>query len=123
MTAITATRPGTRAAEVADALAAFAGFITEHPELPLSKYGAMTYHVHGDTDEQQRAEIDRIAAILGVKPEETSNGTHYKAEREFGPGVTYEAISIDREAMKRYSAHMTPYFEAEQALANGSAAA
>jgi len=127
MTDSTATiAPPTLAEEVREALSIFAGFLAQHPDLPLSKYDAMSYHVHADTDEQQRAEIDRIAAILGVKAAENADRDRYAAERAFGPGVTYKATAIDREAMTRYSAHMKPYFEAEAArtaTVNGPVAA
>jgi hypothetical protein len=126
VTTSTITQPGTRAAETAAGLENAAAFIKSHPDLPLGGSDALNVYVSGSgsTDAEARAEIDRIAGILGVTPRENTKGNHYSAERSFGPGVTYKATAIDREAMDRYNAHMSPYYAAERAVAgkNGAAA-
>ena len=79
-----------------------ADFIESHPELPMPTRSSVGPYITG-TDEQQRAEVDRIAAILGVS---ASGDTHYIAPRPFGP-VTYEAIAIAADHMARYDALMS----------------
>jgi hypothetical protein len=91
-----------RAAVVA--LTAAADFIETHPDLPLGGFGSpLRVSVIGGSDEQNRAEVDRIAKILGVTPE---GDAHYSAVLHFGGGVTYEAIAIRRREMDDYNAHM-----------------
>ncbi|GGV33946.1 hypothetical protein GCM10010182_67210 [Actinomadura cremea] len=79
-----------------------ADFIESHPELPLPTGSSVGPYVTG-TDEEERAEVDRIATILGVT---ASGDTHYIASRSFGP-VTYEAIAIAADHMARYDALMS----------------
>ncbi len=101
--------PGTAArhAEVIQGLKNLAEFLKDHPDLPLEN-GQDPYRVsvrHG-TDEENRAEVDRIAAILGVTPGH-SGSTHYTAARDFGGGVTYSATAITRRYMASYNAALS----------------
>lgn len=83
--------PTERAAATAG-LRALADNLDRHPDIPLSPHGAeLRFFVSGD-DPDQRAEVDRIATVLGVTPTERL-GRHYIAERDFGP-VTYQAVAI-----------------------------
>jgi hypothetical protein len=80
-------------------MANLSAFLQTHPALPLAADWSgdpFTVFVLGGTDEQNRAEVDRIAAILGV-PAEWMRGSrrHYSAVRRFGGGITYRALAID----------------------------
>ena len=98
----------TRRAEVAAALRALASFIEEHPDLPLPWNVPAAPHLDG-TDEDDRAEVDRIAAILGVAPHQ--NGpSHYEVHRDFGARVSYGAVAITE-------AHMVAWRESQEAVA------
>ena len=98
-------------------LANLAAFLETHPELPLAGEWSgepFTVYVFAGTDEENRAEIDRIARILGTAPELLHrSGAHYAAVRNFGGGVTYRALAID----SRYRAD-----RAHLATASGAAA-
>lgn len=122
MTSTTTIQRPALAGQVAGALGSFAAFLREHPGLPVDENHATEFHVRAATDEAARAEIDRIAAILGVTAEHSDRG-HHTAARRFGPGVTYQATAIDRKAMDRYNAHMAPYHAAELAIVAGTEAA
>jgi hypothetical protein len=96
-----------RAALVAG-LRELADFIEAHPDLPVPETFTETRvepHLHG-TDEEDRAEVDRIAAIIGAVPE-TTRGGHYQVSRKFGGGVTYRAIAIPNQEMARWGALMS----------------
>ena len=91
---------------VISGLANLQAFLKDHPDLPLG-LGDMPFRVHvtGRTDEEKRAEVDRIGVILGTPARyEYGGATHYAAIRDFGGGVTYEAIAISRAYMDRYTA-------------------
>lgn len=73
--------------------------ILTHGQLPIVRFGgdvsgSFTYSLWPLADlDAQRAEVDRVAAILGVKAELTPDGTLYRAERHLGP-VSYRATSM-----------------------------
>lgn len=93
-----------RAAFVAG-LRELADFIESHPELPVPPRYTKTPvspHLNG-TDDEDRAEVDRIAAILGAVPV-TTRGGHYEVARKFGGGVTYQAVAIPEQDMAVYRA-------------------
>lgn len=92
-----------RAAYVAG-LRELADVIESTPDLPVPTITSATFHPSGD-DAQARAEVDRVAEILGTTPEFRTVGDHYVAERTFGP-VRYQAVAITAEHMRRYNAHM-----------------
>lgn len=90
---MTIANPTERAAFI-QGLRDLADFLQEHPEVPVTPYGnAITFFPHAASEADERAEIDRIAAALDVKPTGTSDGDFYRAIRKFGP-ITYKAISI-----------------------------
>lgn len=99
MTAADALRAG-----VIAGLRALADFLDQHPDLPTPLVDARIYP-HGDTDADERATVDQIAALLGVPAQGT---TYYQATRMFG-GVPYRACAITREAMARYHASHSYY--------------
>jgi hypothetical protein len=71
-----------------------ADYLESNPELPASGYSPVhAFPPAGDWAEM-RAEIDAIAARLGVTASLTPGG-HYVATRSFGP-VEYRAVAIPR---------------------------
>lgn len=95
---------GSRAAEVIRGLGNYAAFLAAHPDLPLDDGNPLHCCVTGGTDEDERAEVDRIAGILGTAARYMPGSeTHYAAERDFG-GVTYLAVAITARHMAEHSA-------------------
>jgi hypothetical protein len=92
-----------RRQSVIDGLHALADFLTEHPDVPVSpEIAQLSYHTDG-TDEEKRAEVDRVAAILGV---EAGGTDHYQASRQFS-GLSYLVVGITEDSMRRYHATMS----------------
>jgi hypothetical protein len=91
-------------AQIIAGLRTLADYIEGHPELPVPEYGwEVSVYPSGD-DEQQRAEIDRIADILGVKPaDDTWRDGHYRAIKSFGR-MTYRAVHIPPRSWAKYRA-------------------
>ena len=75
--------------ETVNALRALADRIEANPDLPAPGCTLASVHMISGTDEEQRAEVDRIAAVLSVTTTVNQAGTHYVAERSFGGGVPY----------------------------------
>ena len=74
-----------------------ADYLESNPEVPASSYSTVhTFPPDGDWADM-RAEIDAIAARLGVTARET--GGHYVASRSFGP-VEYRAVAIPSDENK-----------------------
>lgn len=97
------TAPDDRAAYVAG-LRELADYLEATPDLPVPDVSTVSYHPRG-TDEQGRAEVDRVAEVLGTAAESTAGGDHYQVTRRFGP-VEYQAIAITADSQARYNAHM-----------------
>lgn len=93
-------------AEFTAALRELADFIDTHPDLPLPRGAEVSPFLNG-TDEEDRAEIDRVAGILGAQPEQTITG-HYRVRRRFGAGVAYDATAIPEQQMQDWQA-LTSY--------------
>lgn len=95
---------GVRHAEAITGLTAAAAFLETHPDLPLNPLGdPMNVSVTGGSDEDNRAEVDRIAWILGVEPGYIlGSRTHYAAVLHFAGGVTYSATAINRSYRDNY---------------------
>jgi hypothetical protein len=84
-------------AKVISGLRQLADWLDAHPGVPVCPFGwdLSIYPQHAD-DAARAAEVDRIAAILGVEvTDETQHGGHYIASRSFGL-ITYEAVYIPR---------------------------
>lgn len=96
-------RWGSSREHVIAGLHALAAFIEENPGLPIPDGAYMNYSVIEETDEQERAEVDRIAAMLGVNAGPNFSGNHYVATAFFGP-VLYRAVAISEEEMERHNA-------------------
>lgn len=93
-----------RRAALVQGLIDLAAFLETHPDLPITSVDARPY-IHG-TDDEERAEVDRIAAILGQPAKHTNDArTHYEVERDFGGRVHYRATAITAAHMAEYSAH------------------
>ncbi|RAY15208.1 hypothetical protein DPM19_10845 [Actinomadura craniellae] len=90
-------------------LRALADFLETHPAVPVEEYGR-DYPIYTDrdhTEESGRAEIDRIAALLGAQViDDTADGGHYTTSRTFGR-ITYRAVHIPDHSGARYAALMT----------------
>ena len=103
-----APQAGTRQAEVIAGLTAAAAFLGTHPGLPIGNTNPLDCHIFADTDEEARAEVDRVAVILGVTACWTDrNHTHYEAVRHFGGDVTYRVIAISKARMDQWNALMS----------------
>jgi hypothetical protein len=80
-------------AAVTAGLRALADFLGAHPQLPVPQYSifaGLTVYPTG-TQEDKRAEVDRIADVLQVNTEEFGV---YQAERRFGGPVAYRAVAV-----------------------------
>jgi hypothetical protein len=97
-------------AERIEGIRVFADFAETHPDLPLGLADSPLHvSVTGGTDEENRAEVDRIAAILGVTAgygPYDRNQTRYTAVQEFGgsDGVTYTASALSAAYSDMYDA-------------------
>ncbi|MEV4251969.1 hypothetical protein AB0J52_02235 [Spirillospora sp. NPDC049652] len=77
-------------------LRALATFLEENPGVPVphASRDLIVFTNSENCEFCQRAEIDRIAALLDVIPEdETTERGHYTATKHFGP-VSYRAVFI-----------------------------
>jgi hypothetical protein len=95
--------------KVISGLRQLADWLDDHPDVPVCPFGwdLSIYPQHAD-DADRAAEVDRIAAILGVEvTDQTSDGGHYQAIRTFGL-ITYEAVYIPR-ARRAASAALMSY--------------
>ncbi|WP_169953722.1 hypothetical protein [Microbispora sp. H11081] len=86
-------------------LRALADFLEGNPALPIPRSSiSVTYFPDRADDAIMRAEIDRIAGLLGA---EIDPGrlpySHYRTGLDFGP-VRYEALAILADARARHEA-------------------
>ena len=102
--------------KVITGLRQLADYLDAHPAIPVGTYGwdLNIYPDRGDGDGAARAEVDRIAALLGVQVrDDTGRGGHYTAARTFGL-ICYRAVHIpqtrmaEHEALMSYSDCVTP---------------
>lgn len=86
-------------------LRALADFLENNPAVPVDEYGqTFTLFTRDDTDAHARAEVDRVAGLLGVAvTDRTAHGGHYKAARTFGR-ITYRIVHIPARAMAEHDA-------------------
>src|SRR5450755_4537522 len=102
-------------ARVTSGLRQAADYLDQHPGIPVSEHGwTLLSFPPRDDDDADRAEVDRVAAILGVTPaDDTADGGHYRAVLAFGP-VTYEFVHIParqqaaHRALMSYAGAITP---------------
>jgi hypothetical protein len=88
-------------------LHALADFIDANPAVPIPPFRAeILIHVSG-TDDEQRAEVDRLAELLGTPVnDETGDRGHYTAMRPFGP-VEYRCVAIPAAVRAAFNAGMS----------------
>jgi hypothetical protein len=81
-----------------------ADFLEANPAVPVHEYGReYTIYTRG-SDKSGRAQVDRIAALLGVTPDdETNRGGHYTATKTFGR-ISYRVIHIPAQARQAHHA-------------------
>ena len=79
-------------------LRALAEYLESKPEVP-APWNGTCIHVFPPrgSNEEQRTEIDVIAALINAEPCETVSGSQYAVSRYFGP-IEYRAVAIDRTA-------------------------
>jgi len=98
--------PGTadeRAAFIAG-LRALANFLKAHPDMPFPDGDHQRHLLCAPfgPDDERRAFVDRVAAMLGTSAAYDSNG-HYEAVRSFGP-IDLVVFMIPATAHARYEA-------------------
>ena len=76
-----------------DGLRVLATFLQDRLDVPAPRWADVYVFPPRGTDEQMRAEIDRIAARIGAEPTDDAAYGHYAAARLFGP-VQYRAVAI-----------------------------
>lgn len=92
--------------DVTRGLRALADFLDAHPDLPAPWHVVASAGSIRADEAAERAEVDRIAGILGVPATPNDRGTHYGTGRDFGGGVRYEATAITKAHMDAYTAAM-----------------
>lgn len=66
-------------------------FLIDHHELPVGGVNALQVAVYGGSHEENTAEVDRIAGILGTPAEMNTGAGAYMVTHDFGGGVHYTA--------------------------------
>jgi hypothetical protein len=97
--------------KVLTGLRQLADWLEAHPDIPAARWG---WDLHVCVDDPRardeatgRAEVDRIAAVLGVSVDDrTARGGHYTASRTFGL-ITYQVAHISERHMADYAALMS----------------
>jgi hypothetical protein len=96
-------------------LRALADFLEANPAVPVRPFGDdYSVFTTRTDDTAERAAIDHLAELLGVIPQDdTDGGGHYTAIRHFGP-IAYRAVHIPEaarrghEAVFSYAANLDP---------------
>lgn len=99
-------QPPSHRRAVISGLREFADDLSMHRDIPVPLIIEIDYFPRAATDAEKRAEIDRIAKVLGIEPEFTAGGEHYAATRRYGV-VHYKAVTISRDALRRWDALMS----------------
>ncbi|MGI5224745.1 hypothetical protein [Actinoallomurus sp. CA-142502] len=97
----------THRTEFINGLHALADYLDTNPALPVPAFHTeVLIHIRG-TDSEQRAEVDRLAALLGVSTvDRTDTGGHYTATRAFGP-VEYRCVAVPSAVRAAFNAGMS----------------
>lgn len=80
-----------------------ADFLEQNPEVPAPRWADLMVFPPASTDQEMKAEIDKIAALIGADlKDDTADDGHYTTERGFG-AVQYRAVGIParRRALRR----------------------
>ncbi|MGW4469712.1 hypothetical protein ACWENQ_08570 [Nonomuraea sp. NPDC004354] len=94
-----------RRTTVINGLRDLAAYFEANPDIPLPRHSISVQYFPATADDAaMRADIDRVAALLGteIDPEDLLFG-HYKAALSFGP-VRYEALAVLADARARHEA-------------------
>lgn len=95
--------------KVITGLRQLADYLEAHPGVPVTRLGwdLNIYPDRADGDAVARAEVDRVATVLGVPvTDETPRGGHYIASRAFGL-ISYAAVHIPARQMATHLALMS----------------
>lgn len=92
---------------VIDGLRQLADLLEQNPGLSVNRTHTIAYSASGlfTGDAEARAEVDRVAELLGEAPAITL-GDHYQVQKTFG-GVEYKATAISRRRMREFDAERT----------------
>jgi hypothetical protein len=95
-------------AKVIDGLVELAAYLEAHPDLPVCPFGwDLNIYTHTGDDAASRAEVDRIAAVLGAQvQDDTGRGGHYRAGRSFGL-ISYAAVHVSARRSAAFGALMS----------------
>lgn len=101
-------------AEVINGLRALADFLDGNIEVPVPHWTEMLAFPSVSTDQDMRAEVDRVAALIGSAADDrTAIHGHYSVSRKFGP-VEYRMVAIlararaSHDALMSYSGRVIP---------------
>ncbi|MFI7147308.1 hypothetical protein ACIBO2_20525 [Nonomuraea sp. NPDC050022] len=83
-------------------LRALADLLEDRPDIPTPRSTTVHHFVPKSEDAEMRAELDRLAALLGSHID--SEGGHYATSLFFGP-IEYCAVAILAEPRARHAAH------------------
>lgn len=106
--------PADHRTAIINGLLDLATLLEANPDLP-APYAINAHHFPDEgTDPEMRADIDKVAALLGIQPSTWEAGYgHYQAAVTFGP-VQYKAVAILSAARARhdadgsYAGHVNP---------------
>jgi hypothetical protein len=86
-----------------------ADYLESHPAVPVSEYGwdLLAFPALGTPDSAARAEVRRVAAVLGVRAGTDGPGGYYRAVQDFGP-VTYRFVPVPASRQVARSAQPAP---------------
>jgi hypothetical protein len=71
----------------------FASFLESNPDVPAPTYIGALVFPFAASDEENRREVDMIAALIGSGTRTYSSHHHYATSRQFGP-IEYRAVAI-----------------------------
>ncbi|MGP3961905.1 hypothetical protein ACTWPT_38515 [Nonomuraea sp. 3N208] len=97
-------------------LRALAELLEARPDIPIPRSTVVHHFVRDAQDAEMRAEIHRMAALLGSHVD--GKAGHYTTSLYLGP-IEYRAVAILAESRARYDAHdsyrdcVTPYSPGE----------
>lgn len=108
--------------QVISGLRELADFLEANPAIPVREYGWDLHYNARGTDAEEKAEVDRIATLLGVTPIDDRPDGHFIASKTFGR-ITYEAIHIPARRMAIHHALMSyaPAFDISNDIGTGPA--
>jgi hypothetical protein len=84
-----------------------ADFLEQENAVPAPRWASAMFFSAVSTDDEQRREIDRIAALIGGDAEDrTAKHGHYTTSRDFGP-VQYRAVAIPASSAAYHAARLS----------------